>query len=221
MVEPGQRLGLTTRSGWRWRIFPRQREALEKELEEEMTTARRKLACFYKTHTRVIKKTVPTIMTTTTTAPMVTSNLTPEVLVKLVDVSVASKYDDDLTQFMRIIADDMHNTLETFKTDLHNTLPRQVRSVVQQIQGEAQGKQLAVEPSTPYLGNTSTPGNMGAPYPGNTTASGNTGTLANASTPHPGSTLDNVIYVDANSPYSGGASMGNLGVFTTANVPYP
>jgi hypothetical protein len=83
----------------------------------------------------VIKKTVPAIMTTMTTTPTVTSNLTPEELVKLVDVSVASKYGADLTQFTRIIVDDMRNTLESFKTDLHNTLPRQVRSVVQQIQG--------------------------------------------------------------------------------------
>jgi hypothetical protein len=72
-----------------------------------------------------------------TTAPMVISNLTPEELVKLVDMSVASKYGADLTQFTCIIANDMHNTLESFKTDLHNTLPRQVRLVVQQIQGEA------------------------------------------------------------------------------------
>jgi hypothetical protein len=62
---------------------------------------------------------------------------------------------------------------------------------------------------------------MGTPYPGNTAEPGNTGTLANASTPHPGSTLGNVIYVYANSPYPGGASMGNSGVLTTANVPYP
>jgi hypothetical protein len=73
-------------------------------------------------------------------APMITSNLTPEELVKL-HVSVASKYGVDLTQLMHIIADDMRNTLGSFKTDLHNTLPRQVRSVVQQIQGEAQGKE--------------------------------------------------------------------------------
>jgi hypothetical protein len=52
-------------------------------------------------------------------------------------MSVASKYGADLTQFTCIIANDMHNTLESFKTDLHNTLPRQVRLVVQQIQGEA------------------------------------------------------------------------------------
>jgi hypothetical protein len=198
-----------------------ERITLEKELKEETATARRKLACFQKIHTGVIKKTVPTITTTTTIAPMVISNLTPKELVKLVDMSVASKYGTDLTQFTRIIADDMRNTLETFKTDLHNTLPRQVRSVVQQIQGEALGKQLAVEPTTPYPGNTSALGNMGTPYPGNTTAPGNTGTLANASTLHPSSTLGNVIYVDANSPYPGGASMGNLGVFTTASVPYP
>jgi hypothetical protein len=107
--------------------------ALEKQLEEEMATARSKLACFKKTRIGVIKKIVLAIMTTTTTAPTVTSNLTPEELVKLIDVSVASKYDDDLTQFTRIIADEMRNTLECFKTDLHNTLPRQVRSVVQQI----------------------------------------------------------------------------------------
>jgi hypothetical protein len=74
-------------------------------------------------------------MTTMTTTPPVTSNLTPEDLVKLVDVSVASKYGADLTKFTRIIVDDMRNTLESFKTDLHNTLPRQVISVVQQIQG--------------------------------------------------------------------------------------
>jgi hypothetical protein len=104
---------------------------LEKELEEEMVVARRrKLACFQKTRTRVIKKTFLADATTTTTAPKVTYNLTPEELVKLVDVSVASKYDANLTQFTRIIANDMHNTLESFKTDLHNTLPRQVRLVV-------------------------------------------------------------------------------------------
>jgi hypothetical protein len=118
-------------------LLEAERIALEKELEEETNVARRrKQACFQKTHTGVIKKTVPTITTTMTTAPIVTSNLTPEELVKLVDVWVTSKYGADLTQFTRIIADDMCNTLETVKTDLHNTLPRQVRSVVQQIQGE-------------------------------------------------------------------------------------
>jgi hypothetical protein len=107
---------------------------LEKELEEEMATARRrKLACFQRTRTGVIKKTIPDVVTTTTTAPILTSDLTPEELVKLVDVSVGSKYSADLTQLMCIIIVDMCNTLESFKADLHNTLPSQVRSVVQQI----------------------------------------------------------------------------------------
>jgi hypothetical protein len=106
--------------------------ALEKVLEEEMAVARmRKPVCFQKTRTGMIKKIVPAVMTTMTTAPTITSNLTPEELDKLIDMSVTSKYGANLTQFTRIIADDMRNTLESFKTDLHNTLPRQVRSVVQ------------------------------------------------------------------------------------------
>jgi hypothetical protein len=136
-------------------------------------------------------------------------------------VLVASKYGADLTQFTCIITDDMRNTLESFKTDLHNTLPRQVRSVVQQILGEAQGKQPVGSPSTPYSGNTSAPGNMGTLYPGSTTAPGNTGVLANTSTSHPGSTLGNVIYADASSPHLGSTSMGNPGFFPTASIPYP
>jgi hypothetical protein len=71
--------------------------ALKKELVEDMTAARRKLACFQKTCTGVIKKTVLAVMTTMTTAPTVTSNLTPKELVKLIDVSVASNYGADLT----------------------------------------------------------------------------------------------------------------------------
>jgi hypothetical protein len=167
-------------------------------------------------------------MTTMTTAPTVTSNLTPEELVQLVDVSVTSKYGANLTQFMHIIADDISNSLKSFKTDLHNTLPKQVRSVVQQIQGKAQGKQPVGSPSTPYPGNTSAPGNIGTAYPGNTSAMGNigtlylgsttplanTGVLANTSTSHPGSTSGNVIYIDASSPYPGSTSMGNHGGFS-------
>jgi hypothetical protein len=75
--------------------------------------------------------------------------------------------------------------------------------------------------STPYLGNTSASGNIGTLFPGSTTTPGNTGVLANTSTPHTGSTSGNVIYVDASSPYSGSTSMGNLGVFPTASIPYP
>jgi hypothetical protein len=98
----------------------------------------------------------------------------------------------------------VRSTLESFETNLQNTLPRQIRSVVQQVQGEVQGKQPDLAHSTPYM-----------------VALGNTGVLANTSTPHPGSTSGIVIYVDANSPYPGSTSMGNPGVSPTASIPYP
>jgi hypothetical protein len=113
-----------------------ERVALEKELQEEMAAARsRKLTCFQKTHTGVIKKTTPTATTTTTMAmaSTVTPNMTPKELVKFMDIAVASKYDNDLSNFTRVITDDVRSTLGSFKTDLQNTLPRQIRSVVQQV----------------------------------------------------------------------------------------
>jgi hypothetical protein len=110
-----------------------ERAALKKELQEEMTsTRRRKLTCFQKTHTGVIKKTALAVTTTTTMAMTSTiiPNLTPEELVKFIDVVVASKYSNDLSNFTRVITDDARSTLESFKTDLQNTLPKQIKSVV-------------------------------------------------------------------------------------------
>jgi hypothetical protein len=98
----------------------------------------------------------------------------------------------------------VHCTLESFKTNLQNTLPRQIRLVVQHVQGEAQGKQSDLAHSTPYM-----------------VAPGNVEVLANTSTLHPRSTSGNVIYVDAISPYPWSTSMGNLEVFPTASIPYP
>jgi hypothetical protein len=107
-----------------------ERITLEKELEEETAVTRRKLTCFQKTRTRVIKKTTPTVMTAAST---VTPNMTPEELVKVMDVAVASKYGNDLSNLTRVITDDVRSTLESFKTDLQNALPRQIRLVVQQV----------------------------------------------------------------------------------------
>jgi hypothetical protein len=178
-----------------------ERRALEMELEEEKAEVRRKkLACFQKTLTGVMKKTILTITTTETAISMVTPNLTPEELVKFMDVAVASKYGNDLTNFTRTITEEVRSTLDTFKTDLQNTLPQQIRSVMQQVQGESQGKQSVAEPSTPYPGSISAPGNTGMLYLGNTTAPGN---IASTSTLHPGSTSGNVISVDGSSLYLG------------------
>jgi hypothetical protein len=141
---------------------------------------------------------------TMVTASTVTPNMTPKELVKFMDVAVASKYGNDLSNLTHVITDDVCNTLERFKTDLQNTLPRQIRSVMQQVQGEVQGKQPDLTHSTPYM-----------------VAPSNTGVLANTSTPHPSSTLGNVIYIDASSPYLGSTSMGNPGVFPTSSISYP
>jgi hypothetical protein len=81
----------------------------------------------------VIKKTVPAIRTMATTTSTVTPNHTPEELVKFRDVAVASKYRNDLTNFTHTITEEVHSTLDTFKTNLQNTLPQQIRSVVQQV----------------------------------------------------------------------------------------
>jgi hypothetical protein len=85
---------------------------------------------FPKTRMGVIKKTIPAITTMATTTSMVTPNLTPEELVKFMDVAVASKYGNDLTNFTYTITEEVCSTLDTFKTDLQNALPRQIRSVV-------------------------------------------------------------------------------------------
>jgi hypothetical protein len=92
---------------------------------------------FPKTRTRVIKKTVPAITTMATATSIVTPNLTLEELVKFMDITVATKYRNDLMNFTRTITEEVRSTLDTFKTDLLNTLPWQIRSMVQQVQGES------------------------------------------------------------------------------------
>jgi hypothetical protein len=147
-------------------LLEAERRVLEKEPEEEMAEVRRrKLTCFQNTRTGVIKKTIPVIMTTVTTTSMVTPNLTPDELVKFMDIAVASKYGNQLTNFTSTVTEEVHSTLDTFKIDLQNMLPWQIRSVLQQVQGESHDKQSVVEPSAPYPGSTSAPGNTGMPYP--------------------------------------------------------
>jgi hypothetical protein len=119
---------------------------LSKELEEEMAEARRqKLACFQKTRSGVVKK----ADTTTTSGSKVDTSPSPEDLVQLVDVSVASKYGADLTQFTRVIVEEICGTLDTFKQEMHNSLPWQVRAIVVHVRGEAQGKRVEGSPTAP------------------------------------------------------------------------
>jgi hypothetical protein len=60
----------------------------------------------------------PAITTMATATPMVTPNLTPKELVKFLDIAVARKYGNDLTNFTRTITEEVRSTLDTFKTDL-------------------------------------------------------------------------------------------------------
>jgi hypothetical protein len=88
------------------------RKAMEQELEREVAKLRRrKLACFQKTHSGFIKK---TDMATASGAKM---NFPPNTkdLARIVDVLVASKYGDDLTQLTRVIAEDLHSTFDALK----------------------------------------------------------------------------------------------------------
>jgi hypothetical protein len=92
--------------------------------------------------------------TASTSSVKVNSPLSSKDLVHMVDVSVASKYGADLTQFTRVIAEHMRSTLDTFKQHLNSNLPRQIRMVVQQIHGETQGKRVDGSAATPNLNTT-------------------------------------------------------------------
>jgi hypothetical protein len=78
----------------------------------------------------------------TASGTKVNSSLDPEDLAHMVDVLVASKYRDNLTQLMRVMDEDLRSTFDALKLDLSSSLPRQVRAVVQQINNEAQGKRM-------------------------------------------------------------------------------
>jgi hypothetical protein len=122
------------------------RKAVEQELEWEMAELRRrKWACFQKMHIGIIKK----ADTTSASGAKVNSALNPEDLAHMVDVSVASKYGNDLTQKTRVMAEDLHSTFDALKQDLSSSLAMQVRAVVQQIHGEAHGKHVEASSVVP------------------------------------------------------------------------
>jgi hypothetical protein len=103
------------------------RKEVEQELEAELAELRwRKLACFQKTCNGVVKK-----GDTTAVSSAKVSYLNPEDMAHMVDVPISSKYGEDLTHLMRIVADEMRNTFDTLRQDLNDSLPRQVGAMVQ------------------------------------------------------------------------------------------
>jgi hypothetical protein len=98
------------------------RKEREKELEEEMAERhQKKLVCFQKTCYEVVKK----ANTATASGAKVSTSLSLEDLVHMVDVFVASKYGVDLTQFTHLVVVDMKSMLDAFKQDFNSNLPRQ------------------------------------------------------------------------------------------------
>jgi hypothetical protein len=109
------------------------------ELEEiEAAKMREKLACYQRTRSGVVQKADTTKATSSKVNP---SSLTPEDLVHLVDVSMASKYGADLAQLTRALAKNVRHTLESFRQDMDDNLPRQIKNIVKEVVGVTQGKQ--------------------------------------------------------------------------------
>jgi hypothetical protein len=111
---------------------------MRQELEEVEAAKMEKLTCYQKTRGGVVQKGG---MSKASASKVNYSSLTPEELVHLVDVSVASKYSADFAQLARVLAEDVHGIVDSFKHDLNNKLPRQIRSVMRDVVGESQGKQ--------------------------------------------------------------------------------
>jgi hypothetical protein len=80
-----------------------------------------KLACYQKNRGGVVQK---ADTAKASTLKVNSASLTPEELVHLVDVSVASKYGTDLAQLTRALGEDVRSTLDPYQHDLDNSLPR-------------------------------------------------------------------------------------------------
>jgi hypothetical protein len=129
------------------------REEIEEEIAREMEEKRNeRLACFRKTKNGVIKQTVGA----STSGKKVSSSVTCEELAHMIDTSVASKYGADVTEITRMISEGVRNSFDAFrsefKQDISNNMPRQIRSIVQQIQEESQGKRAANSSGTSSFG---------------------------------------------------------------------
>lgn len=116
------------------------RQELERELkheleEEKMERTKKKLACFQKTRSGAFKK----------VRSEVNKPICSDDLASLIDVSVANKFGADLTHMAHTITESLSDKIASFKEqfnkDIENSLPRQVRSVLLQINDEHREKQ--------------------------------------------------------------------------------
>jgi alanyl-tRNA synthetase len=120
------------------------RKEIEEEIAREMEEKRNeRLACFRKTKNGVIKQ----IGGASTSSKKVSSSVTCEELAHMIDTAVASKYGTDVTEITHMISEGVRNSFDTFRSEFkqdmnNNNMPRQIRYIVQQVQGELQGKRV-------------------------------------------------------------------------------
>lgn len=138
------------------------RRELHRELEEEMLERQKqKLAGYQKLRNDNIRK----IASPNSSAPHVTEVSRPictEGIAHLIDTSVASKFGTGMTHMAREISDSFTSKLDEFKDQFNknfeNNLPRQVRSIMLQINDEQRGKQpVRLENNCVSLPNTTVP----------------------------------------------------------------
>lgn len=136
-------------------------KGLEEEIAREMEEKRNeKLACFRKTKNSAIKRT----RGASTSNKNVSSSLTCEEPARMIDTSIASKYGVDVMEITCMISEGLRNSFHAFssefKQDITNNMPRQIRSIVQQIKEEGQGKRATNSPCTPSFGRAVVPNTM-------------------------------------------------------------
>jgi hypothetical protein len=118
---------------------------LQREMEEVMAERRKKkLACFQKTRSGMVKK-----GDTVKASMPVNSPFTLEELVHMIDVTINSKYGADLEVITRTLTESVWGSVKSLRLEFkkeYEKMPRQIRSMVQQVLGEARGKRDSESP---------------------------------------------------------------------------
>lgn len=130
-----------------------EQEAIEREVQLEAEQAReRRLACYRKARNGNVKKIHEF---GGSSGKVISPSMSPEEFTQFLDVSIASKYGADLGHLTHELGESMRSVLGGFKQDLDNSLPRQVRTVAQEV-NEALGRHVAN--TNPLPGHTATGG---------------------------------------------------------------
>jgi hypothetical protein len=112
---------------------------LQREIEEVMVEKWKQMLFLQKTRSGVVKK-----GDTARASKMVNTPFSLKDLVQMIDVSISSKYGADLEGMTRALVDSLHGPFKSFKLEkkreAEEGLSRRIRAAVQQVLGEAKGK---------------------------------------------------------------------------------